>query len=194
MTNAQPGLTQARLDAKERKQFRLALERSQITARLEHTMRDHRAAQEWVELQRAMRLSLADEEDRQARVALKERLIVEESGVEDFWQQLPWQLHWLRQPTALRVLLGRPAWLDDWRRGEEERAAQLWSKLPNDLILRIISLHNQDRAASLPYFKLRQILHCGWNVIERQMRGQPHVHAMIKCSSASTARMLPRLK
>ena len=54
--------------------------------------------------------------------------------------QLRLQLQWRRQPALLLQLLQRPVWLDAWMRGEEERVALLWSRLPNRLILKILEM------------------------------------------------------
>ena len=54
--------------------------------------------------------------------------------------QLQLQLQWLRQPASLIQLLQRPAWLDAWVHGEEERASFLWRGLPNHVILHILKL------------------------------------------------------
>ena len=54
-----------------------------------------------------------------ARALLDERLAVEALMIDQFWlNDVPPQLHWLREPVSLRLLLQRPAWLDEWRRGE----------------------------------------------------------------------------
>ena len=40
-----------------------------------------------------------------------DRLAIETSKMDEFWRTLPSQLLWLKQPSALKVLLQRPTWL-----------------------------------------------------------------------------------
>ena len=77
-----------------------------------------------------------------ARWELDDRLAIEASKMDEFWRSLPSQLLWLKQPSALKVLLHpvpRPVWLRAWRRlrawrlGEERRASLLWAGLPADV-------------------------------------------------------------
>ena len=46
-----------------------------------------------------------------ARWELDDRLAIETSKMDEFWRTLPSQLLWLKQPSALKVLLQRPTWL-----------------------------------------------------------------------------------
>ena len=46
-----------------------------------------------------------------ARWELDDRLAIEASKMDEFWRSLPSQLLWLKQPSALKVLLQRPTWL-----------------------------------------------------------------------------------
>ena len=48
---------------------------------------------------------------RLARWELDDRLAIETSKMDEFWRTLPSQLLWLKQPSALKVLLQRPTWL-----------------------------------------------------------------------------------
>ena len=50
------------------------------------------------------------------------------------------------EPRSLQLLLQRPTWLDAWCRGEERRCAQLWGRLPDDLVERILSMRTRARA------------------------------------------------
>ena len=94
----------------------------------------------------AVEASEKEHQLRCARALLDERLAVEALMIDQFWlNDVPPQLHWLREPASLRLLLQRPAWLDEWRRGEEERASLLWRRLPNDLILKILQSKRQER-------------------------------------------------
>ena len=86
---------------------------------------------------------------REARGELDLRLALEESGNDFWWSQLPPQLRWLRQPDSLQLLLERPVWLAAWKRGEEERAALLWSKLPDDVIHIVLDFFEQLRRRRL---------------------------------------------
>ena len=100
----------------------------------------------------AVEASEKEHELRCARALLDERLAVEASMIDQFWlNDVPPQLHWLREPASLRLLLQRPAWLDEWRRGEEERASLLWRRLPNDLILKILQIKRQERRVLKQY-------------------------------------------
>ena len=59
--------------------------------------------------------ALEDEKRREARRLarweLDTRLAIEASMIDRFWQSLPPQLLWLKQPSALKVLLQLPTWL-----------------------------------------------------------------------------------
>ena len=101
------------------------------------------------ELHMAVEASEKEHQLRCARALLDERLAVEASMIDQFWlNDVPPQLHWLREPASLRLLLQRPAWLDEWLRGEEERASLLWRRLPNDLILKILQIKRQERQST----------------------------------------------
>ena len=136
----------SRLTARREAHRRADADKSAVNLDLARSLADQRSVQRrhkdhLFELHMAVEASEKEHQLRCARALLDERLAVEASMIDQFWlNDVPPQLHWLREPASLRLLLQRPAWLDEWRRDEEERASLLWRRLPNDLILKILQI------------------------------------------------------
>ena len=69
---------------------------------------------------------------------------LEESVNDDWLSQMPQRWLAAEQPDSMKQLLQRPVWLEAWRRGKEERAALLWSSLPDDVIEIVLDFHEQQ--------------------------------------------------
>ena len=128
--------------------------------------------EEW-ELRQALRASAADAAREEARDELNMQLALEESGQDYWWSQLPPQLHWLRRPDSLQLLLQRPVWLDAWRRGEERRAALLWSKLPDDAIQIVLDFHEHQRRQRLATYVIKSVQKWRRSIRPREQRCPP---------------------
>ena len=92
---------------------REAQELSMVTALSQVPSLEERALNQAIQLSRDT--ALEDEIRREARLLarweLDDRLAIETSKMDEFWRTLPSQLLWLKQPSALKVLLQRPTWL-----------------------------------------------------------------------------------
>lgn len=141
----------SRVTARREAHRRADADKSAVNLGFARSLADQRSLQRrhkdhLFELHMAVEASEKEHQLRCARALLDERLAVEASMIDQFWlNDVPPQLHWLREPASLRLLLQRPAWLDEWLRGEEERASLLWRRLPNDLILKILQIKRQER-------------------------------------------------
>ena len=157
----------SRVTARREAHRRADADKSAVNLGLARSLADQRSVQRrhkdhLFELHMAVEASEKEHQLRCARALLDERLAVEASMIDQFWlNDVPPQLHWLREPASLRLLLQRPAWLDEWLRGEEERASLLWRRLPNDLILKILQSKRQERRV-LKHAPLQSL--CVWSV------------------------------
>ena len=147
----------SRVTARREAHRRADADKSAVNLGFARSLADQRSVQRrhkdhLFELHMAVEASEKEHQLRCARALLDERLAVEASMIDQFWlNDVPPQLHWLREPASLRLLLQRPAWLDEWLRGEEERASLLWRRLPNDLILKIRQIKRQERRVLKQY-------------------------------------------
>ena len=99
----------------------LALPKTDLAETMQRRHKDH-----LFELHMAVEASEKENQLRCARALLDERLTVEASMIDQFWlNDVPPQLHWLREPASLRLLLQRPAWLDEASRRGGTRLAPL---------------------------------------------------------------------
>ena len=96
---------------------------------------EERALSQAIQLSRDT--ALEDEKRREARLLarweLDTHLAIETSKMDEFWRTLPSQLLWLKQPSALKVLLQRPVWLRARGGSERSAAPRCWAGLPADV-------------------------------------------------------------
>ena len=169
----------SRVTARREAHRRADADKSAVNLGLARSLADQRSLQRrhkdhLFELHMAVEASEKEHQLRCARALLDERLAIEASMIDQLWlNDVPPQLHWLREPASLRLLLQRPAWLDEWRRGEEERASLLWRRLPNDLILKILQSKRHERRV-LKHAPLQSLCEClcAWQL-------QKHTHSSL---------------